>query len=59
MIRTINAYLLIVPMRVTGLRFSKDYRWGTSRWHRAIYRMVDTVYANVLTGPYDMPLMPR
>ena len=59
MIRTINAYLLIVPMRVTGLRFSKDYRHGRTRLHRFVYRMVDTVHANVLAGPFDFPLMPR
>lgn len=59
MTRTIAAYLLIIPMRVTGFRFSKDYRWGLTRHHRFVYRMVDTVHANALAGPFDFPFMPR
>jgi hypothetical protein len=34
----------------TGFRFSKHYRWGVSRFHRAVYAMVDTVRANQIAG---------
>ena len=35
-------------LRITGcrFRFSKDHRWGTTRFHAAIYCMVDTIGAN-------------
>ena len=49
-IRTLTAYAISPAMRLTGFRFSKDYRWGTTRRHRAIYRMVDTVAANYAAG---------
>ena len=50
MIRTITAYAISPILRITGFRFSKDYRHGTTRFHRAIYRMVDTVTANYAGG---------
>lgn len=43
--------LCCVPfMRLTGFRFSKDYRWGTTAWHILVYQHVDTVGANIRAG---------
>ena len=50
MIRTITAYAISPVLRLTGFRFSKDYRWGVTRFHRAVYAMVDTVTANYAGG---------
>lgn len=48
---------LIVPaLRVTGFRFSKHYRWESTRFHAAVYARVDTVQANIRAGMrYDVP----
>jgi len=50
MIRTATAYLIAPVLMLTGFRFSKDYRWGVSRFHRAVYAMVNTVAANSIAG---------
>jgi hypothetical protein len=49
-IRQINGYLIAPVLMLTGFRFSKDYRWGVSRFHRAVYACVDTVGANWRAG---------
>jgi hypothetical protein len=49
-IRTINAYLIAPALMLTGFRFSKEYRHGVSRFHRAVYAAVDTVGANHIAG---------
>ena len=49
-IREINAYLIAPALMMTGFRFSKDYRRGLTRFHRAIYAMVNTVSANYIAG---------
>lgn len=49
-IRTINAYLLIPVLKITGFRFSKDYRWETTRYHSIVYNLVDTVLCNIKAG---------
>jgi formylmethanofuran dehydrogenase subunit B len=48
--RTITAVILAPIMKLTGFRFSKDYRRGTSRYHRTVYTLVDTVGANLRAG---------
>jgi hypothetical protein len=48
--REFNAMLIAPVMRLTGFRFSKDYRWGVSRFHRAVYACVNTVSANYRAG---------
>jgi hypothetical protein len=48
--RLITAALAVPAMKVTGFRFSKDYRWGVSTFHRAVYRCVNTVQANWWAG---------
>ena len=48
--RTFNAYLIAPILILTGFRFSKDYRWGVSRFHRAVYTCVNTVAANHIAG---------
>lgn len=53
MIRNINASIVGLVMRRTSFRFSKDYRWGTTRYHRAVYRCVNTIAANAVAGGYD------
>jgi protein-disulfide isomerase-like protein with CxxC motif len=46
--RAVTAKAIAPILRATGFRFSKDYRWGVSRWHRAVYATVSTVRANEL-----------
>lgn len=50
MIRTATAYLIAPALVLTGFRFSKDYRWGTTRKHRIVYALVNTVRANQVAG---------
>ncbi len=45
--RHITAWTITPAMAITGFRFSKLYRHGTTRWHRLVYNMVDTVGANL------------
>jgi hypothetical protein len=40
------AMLLAPLMAVTGFRFGKQYRWGVTLLHRAVYALVDTITAN-------------
>ncbi len=37
-------------LRRSNFRFSKDYRWGSTVYHRIVYRLVDTVGANHTAG---------
>lgn len=46
-IRSITALILAPAMRVTGFRFSRDYRHGTTVFHAAVYELVDTTTANI------------
>lgn len=48
--REFNAKLIAPIMKLTGFRFSKDYRWGTTLFHRTVYKIVSTVTANILAG---------
>lgn len=48
--RSILAKLIAPAMKVTGFRFSKDYRRGTTVYHRAVWALVNTVEANILAG---------
>jgi hypothetical protein len=48
--RTLTAALITPALKITGFRFSKDYRWGTTGFHRVIYRCVNTVQANLWAG---------
>ncbi len=43
---TFIAHLIAPALAATGFRFSKDYRWGTTSFHRAVYGLVDTISAN-------------
>ena len=43
MIRSLTVWLMFK----TGFRFSKDYRWGTTAWHRFIYSRMNTVRLNL------------
>jgi hypothetical protein len=40
-------------MRRMSFRFSKDYRWGTTRFHRFVYICVNTIAANLVADGYD------
>ena len=43
--------MILVPMmKLTGFRFSKEYRWGTTPFKAFVYRHIDTVAANVRAG---------
>jgi len=48
MIRNITATIISPIIALTGFRFSKHYRWGTTAINRAVYALVDTVHANHL-----------
>jgi len=47
-VRTITACALLPFMYITGFRFSKDYRWESTLYHKLVYRLCDTVKANIL-----------
>ena len=49
-IRTINAYLVLPVLLITGFRFSKNYRWETNLYYAAVYKSIDTVLANTKAG---------
>lgn len=49
-LRYLIAALIAPVMRLTGFYFSKDYRHGSTRFHRAVYACVDTVEANHRAG---------
>lgn len=44
-------------MARTGFRFSKDYRRGASRFHRAVYAVCNTVVANFAADCIDCPFI--
>lgn len=46
--RTATAYIASPIMRITGFRFSKDYRHGKTAFHRIVYAIVSTPIANSL-----------
>jgi len=51
MIRKLLALPLLPVLKVTGWRFSKHYRWGSTLWHRMVYASVDVVWINCKAGP--------
>jgi hypothetical protein len=48
--RTAVAMILVPVMKITGFRFSKSYRREETLYHKIVYRMVDTVGANIKAG---------
>lgn len=48
--KLLTAAALVPVMRLTGFRFSKHYRHGTTTWHRLAYACVQTVAANHAAG---------
>lgn len=48
--RKFTAAMLVPGMKLTGYRFSKDYRWSELGWKAFVYRNVDTVQANIWAG---------
>jgi len=48
MLRTIAATGISLIIALVGFRFSKHYRWESTRYHSVIYALVDTVHANHL-----------
>lgn len=49
------AAIVGLALRFTTFRFSRDYRHGTTRFHRIVYGMVNTVAANyVADGDHPM-----
>jgi len=51
--RTLTATLAAPVLKLTGYRFSKEYRWGTTLRHRAVAALIDTVAANRIAGIVD------
>ena len=45
--RMLTAALIVPVLKITGYRFSKNFRHGVTYGHRAVYAMVDTVHANL------------
>ena len=48
--RKLAATILTPAMKLTGFRFSKDYRHGITLFHKIVYSCVDTVGANMKAG---------
>jgi hypothetical protein len=52
--RNLLALAISPVLALTGYRFSKDYRWGTTHYHRIVYAIINTPRANIaaykLTG---------
>lgn len=48
--RELTASLIAPILRVTGFRFSKDYRHGVTLFHRIVYALVSTPIANIKAG---------
>ncbi len=48
--RRFTARLIAPILRATGFRFSKEYRWGVTRFHRCVYFATDTIAANRRAG---------
>jgi hypothetical protein len=48
--RNLTARLIAPVLYLTGYRFSRDFRHGTTRARRIVYAMVNTVTANHLAG---------
>ena len=46
--RKATAYIASPILRITGFRFSKDYRHGKTAFHRIVYAIVSTPIANSL-----------
>ncbi len=46
--RKVTAYIASPIMRITGFRFSKDYRHGKTFFHRIVYAIISTPIANSL-----------
>lgn len=56
-IPTITAKMIAPVLRLTGFRFSKDYRWGTTAYHRVVYAIVSTPMANLMADrTWDLPV---
>lgn len=48
--RTITAVLTVPVLKLTGFRFSKHFRWGTTLGHRVVFALVNTVRANQMAA---------
>ncbi len=48
--RILTALALVPFMKLSGFRFSKNFRQGATRRHRLAYAVVDTVAANTMAG---------
>lgn len=46
--RNATTYIIAPALKLTGFRFSKEYRWGVTRKHRIVYALVNTIAANRL-----------
>lgn len=54
--RCVSAALVGLAIRHTSFRFSKEYRHGTTRRHRIVYALCNTVAANYVADG-DHPLV--
>jgi hypothetical protein len=50
--RDFNASLIAPALRATGFRFDKSYRHGDTKIKALIYRLVNTVKANLKADGY-------
>ncbi len=48
--RKLAAAILAPAMKLSGFRFSRDYRHGISLFHRIVYSCVDTIGVNIKAG---------
>lgn len=49
--KTAFSVLFVSPiLYVTGFRFSKDYRYETTKFHSLVYTLINTTAANRVAG---------
>jgi hypothetical protein len=51
----IMAPLIARVIAKTGFRFSKEYRWESTVWHRLVYALVSTPTVNILADRIANP----
>lgn len=51
--RNMVGKLVGLTLRRSSFRFSKDYRWGTTLYHRLVYSVVDVLEANFVADKHN------
>ena len=54
-LRERTPFLVAPILRITGFRFSKHYRWGSTRFHRIVYAICPTTMCNLVADGCEYP----